>query len=206
MHTVYFATNRKLKKSGPKTDFTGDFSADGLANLRFGEAMVNERGRVEGVNVYEETPDLSTRGSHTLFESLRQRMIESESDVIIFIHGFNVSFKSALHAAARLRERYQPADAPKTNVVAFRWPSDGKATYYRSDRLGSDGPRLPMYLPPKVTVVDCTPVVHGAVEHSYFVERTRVVQDVVETLSGKPSDQINGREFEPTMNRYRLLV
>ena len=60
MCTVYFATNRKLKQTGTKTNFTGQFSSDGLANLRFGQAQVDRsRHSVSEVCLYEETPDLT---------------------------------------------------------------------------------------------------------------------------------------------------
>ena len=41
MVKVYFATNRNLNDAKNPTDFGEDFSANGLANLRFGEAEVS---------------------------------------------------------------------------------------------------------------------------------------------------------------------
>ena len=38
------------------------------------------------------------------------------------------------------------------------------------DRLGDDGPRIPRGVPGKVSLIDCTDVVDGLVEHSYFLD------------------------------------
>lgn len=72
------------------------------------------------------------------------------------------------------------------------------------DRLGADGPRLPRSVPGKVTLIDCTPVVSGLVEHSYYLENDRVAEDMRRVLSGLPSDEIGGRDYIFETNRYRL--
>lgn len=74
------------------------------------------------------------------------------------------------------------------------------------DRLGTDGPRLPQQVPAKVCQVDCTPVVKGLVEHSYYKDSPRVVKDMLFVLSGQPADEIPGRKYVPDSNRYRLEV
>ena len=75
--------------------------------------------------------------------ALHQAMAGERSDTLVFIHGFNVSFKSALAAGAELADQVKVADEPDkpatrpVNVVVFSWPSDGDAipqmSYY-SDR------------------------------------------------------------------------
>ena len=72
------------------------------------------------------------------------------------------------------------------------------------DRLGADGPRVPWKVPGKVTSIDCTPVVSGLVEHSYYVKSEAVVKDMLQALVGTPSMEIKGRVFDPETNRYRL--
>jgi len=72
------------------------------------------------------------------------------------------------------------------------------------DRLGTDGPRLPHQLPAKVVQLDCTPVVDGAVEHSYHIDSELVTQDMLATLAGIEADQVPGRQYIPDSNRYRL--
>jgi len=85
-------------------------------------------------------PDNARWGSQALFEELRQTMLES-SDVLVFIHGFNVSWEKAVGSALALQAMVNlPSDgAPpqKVAVVLFTWPSDGKAlpyASYKSDR------------------------------------------------------------------------
>ncbi|WP_284223808.1 alpha/beta hydrolase, partial [Brevundimonas denitrificans] len=72
------------------------------------------------------------------------------------------------------------------------------------DRLGDDGPRIPRSIPGKVTLVDCTDVVSGLVEHSYYLESQRVMMDMKSALLGTPSNLIDGRSYDPETNRYRL--
>ena len=72
------------------------------------------------------------------------------------------------------------------------------------DRLGDDGPRVPRGIPGKVSLIDVTPVVDGLVEHSYFLDSPRVVEDMIEVLSGRASKEIGGRDYDPETNRYRL--
>ncbi len=73
------------------------------------------------------------------------------------------------------------------------------------DRLGADGPRLPRSVPGKVTLIDCTPVVAGIVEHSYYLDSPVVVKDMRDVLIGALPDRMKGRHYVPENNRYRLL-
>ena len=72
------------------------------------------------------------------------------------------------------------------------------------DRLGDDGPRVPRGIPGKVTLIDCTSVVHGLVEHSYYLDSPTVVADMQMVLMGTEPDVIGGRDYIQDSNRYRL--
>jgi len=72
------------------------------------------------------------------------------------------------------------------------------------DRLGDDGPRVPRGIPGKVSLIDVTPVVTGALQHSYFLDNQRVVDDMKQVLSGVASDAIPGRDYVHETNRYRM--
>ncbi len=79
-------------------------------------------------------------GSKAMFADL-QREMQQASDVLIYVHGFNVSWPEAVGSALALQEmlnRDNVGDpAQKCRVVLFSWPSDGKAVpwvSYRSDR------------------------------------------------------------------------
>ena len=78
-------------------------------------------------------------GSRRLFEALRAAMT-SGCDVLIYVHGYGVSWRSAVASAAALQEmlnrKLGVGDKPVL-VLLFSWPSDGKKipwTSYRSDR------------------------------------------------------------------------
>jgi esterase/lipase superfamily enzyme len=84
-------------------------------------------------------------GSERLFADLEQTMRDN-SDVLIYIHGFNVSWHEAVGAALALQTMLQQATsrdpAQRVAVVLFTWPSDGMAlpwTSYRSDRTEAEG-------------------------------------------------------------------
>lgn len=326
MTRVYFGTNRKPDDPQNPTDFTGEFSHDGLANLRFGEADV-QGNQVTSINIFNEnlTPAAGqpVLGSRHLFEGLRNRIRDSKSDVLVFIHGFNVSFHEALIDGAQMVEQYRIHDDPPA-VVVFSWPSNGRLLHYENDRhdaqasgkavarglekvlsfvreqdaqnacdrsvhfiahsmgvyvlrwalqemqlefprtlprifgqmflvaadededafesdqkllrlpelaeqvsiyfnrgdaalttsdilkwnpdrLGSDGPRDPRSVHAKITMIDCSYVVGGAVEHSYYRDTPKVVHDINQTLSGMAADAgERERDYVLHRNHFRL--
>ncbi len=87
-------------------------------------------------------------GSQAMFQELQDEM-RACSDVLVFIHGFNVSWEDAVASALALQESLNQPDAGKPAqrvlVVLFSWPSDGKALPYvsyksdRTDALASGG-------------------------------------------------------------------
>lgn len=92
-----------------------------------------------GEAVDQSQPDAQL-GSQTIFAELQQAMFQS-SDVLVYIHGFNVSWADAVAAALALQENLNQNDPQKPKqqalVVLFTWPSDGKAlpyVSYKSDR------------------------------------------------------------------------
>ncbi|ESQ10523.1 MAG: alpha/beta fold hydrolase [Thiohalocapsa sp. PB-PSB1] len=135
MSTIYFGTNRDPNRLPSPDDFGDAFSRDGLANLRFGQAEVDpDNGGVSTLELYPEQPDGTLLGSTKLFETLQQRMLDNHGDLLIFIHGFNTTFKEALQTAAILQQKYRIDGEEPLNVVTFSWPSDGKPSSYRNDR------------------------------------------------------------------------
>ena len=338
MEKVYFVTNRKPNKIDKPTNFGKQFSDDGVANLRYGYAEVSGSKlnkikvvvAAEKLNLDKERRSVastSVLGSTDIMARVRKQMTDHGRDTLVYIHGYNVTFKEALSAAAKLASNLKGhEDGKGINVVLFSWPSDGSAMPYLAyasdrqdaapsgpafarafmkladflrgatseeecdqrlhllahsmgnyvlrhavqeirsnypgrpprvfdqifmmaadedddtfehdfklallprlarrvnvyfnhgdialqisdktkgnpDRLGTDGPRLPQQVPAKVSQIDCTPVVSGAVEHSYYLDSQRVVGDMIEALAGIPSDEINGRLYVPESNRYRL--
>lgn len=84
-------------------------------------------------------------GSQLMFPELKDAM-ENNTDTLVYIHGYNVSWSSAVGSALALQEmlnRPKIGD-PKQNVlvVLFSWPSDGLAIpihSYKSDRMDAKG-------------------------------------------------------------------
>jgi esterase/lipase superfamily enzyme len=84
-------------------------------------------------------------GSKALFSDIKLAM-EKNTDVLIYIHGFNVDWSGAVGAALALQEMLNnsPVKDPAQNVlvVLFTWPSDGLAlpfVSYKSDRTEAQG-------------------------------------------------------------------
>jgi esterase/lipase superfamily enzyme len=84
-------------------------------------------------------------GSKALFSDVKSAM-EKSTDVLIYIHGFNVDWHGAVGAALALQEMLNnsPSRDPNQNVlvVLFTWPSDGTAlpyVAYKSDRSEAQG-------------------------------------------------------------------
>ena len=119
-----------------------------------GEAMsdhfTNLNGNVD-IRAFEEfiDPGIADKdqpaklGSAAMFSEMKSIMMDA-TDVVVYIHGFNVSWKCAVGSALGLQEmlmQCSTADrAQKVAVVLFTWPSDGKAlpfVSYKSDRTES---------------------------------------------------------------------
>ncbi|MBX3458597.1 MAG: alpha/beta hydrolase [Planctomycetes bacterium] len=120
-----------------------------------GEGLANYLGNVAGdrrkiaVQAFEEhleptlsdvnQPATAVWGSAEMFDELREAMLVS-TDVLAFVHGFNVNWEQAVGTALALQAMLN-TDTGKTHsrtlVVLFTWPSDGLAlpwVSYKSDR------------------------------------------------------------------------
>jgi len=151
MHTVYFVTNRKANRKKGPDDFGPEFSEESIDDLRFGRATISGTGgslSVDAIEVAEQRLHADARrrllGSDALFLDLKAEMNRA-NDTLVFIHGYNVSFRAALINGAQLIEQY--AGAHPLQVVVFSWPSDGSVLpflAYKSDRTDAraSGPAL----------------------------------------------------------------
>lgn len=72
------------------------------------------------------------------------------------------------------------------------------------ERLGQSGPKHPLDVPAGVVNVDCSEVVGGLVEHSYFLDEA--LADVAAVLRGQQDDRIPKRDYLPSANAYRLVA
>ncbi len=76
------------------------------------------------------------------------------------------------------------------------------------DRLGTTGPRKLSDLPHKITLIDCRDVADtgslSEANHQYYRNRSEVLFDIRQVLSGAPSDRIDGRDYIPEKRAYRI--
>lgn len=84
-------------------------------------------------------------GSQAMFAELKSLMMQA-TDVVIYIHGFNVTWSDAVASALALQSMLNTRDdgviLQKVVVVLFTWPSDGMAlpfVSYKSDRTEAEG-------------------------------------------------------------------
>jgi len=179
---IYFGTNRNPDDADNPTDFGEFFSPAGLTDLRFGWADVTgeefdeykltvapEKLEVESKKA--EVGDLSGQvlGSKIVFEEVRKEMMTQKQDCLIFIHGFDNTFKDAISRAAQIKHFY--GDRPMS-MFLFTWPSDGRMIPYKSyasDRddarasgvaLGRGLQKLAHFLKTASDVDDCGQSVH----------------------------------------------
>ena len=83
------------------------------------------------------------RGSEAMFSDVQADM-EAFSDVLVYIHGFNVNWFDAVGSALSLQMMLRSRGDKSQNVVVilFTWPSDGLAlpwVSYKSDRSEARG-------------------------------------------------------------------
>lgn len=139
------AVNKHLKKK-LKSAGTGD--GEGLADY------LAECAKTAKIQAYEEklapgiadtAQDKAKLGSLDMFADLKADM-EKSTDVLVYIHGFNVSWHDAVGSACALQLMLNnsPLADPKQRVlvVLFTWPSDGMAlpfASYKSDRSEAAG-------------------------------------------------------------------
>jgi len=84
-------------------------------------------------------------GSKLMFSDVQRDMLR-RCDVLVYVHGYNVSWENAVGSAMALQAMLNRDgigdDAQKTAVVLFTWPSDGLAlpfVSYKSDRTEAKG-------------------------------------------------------------------
>ena len=137
-----------------KKHLSADVKVSGTGN---GEALAGYlRTRADGARIeaYQESINRDVAetaqpeaklGSKAMFADLRADM-EKSTDVLIYIHGFNVSWHDAVGSALALQLMLQnsPLGDPTQNVlvILFTWPSDGLAlpfVSYKSDRSEAMG-------------------------------------------------------------------
>jgi len=129
-------------------------AAGGLVDGSALASYLTERTDSASIQAYRETLDptasdtvqgAAALGSTAFFADL-QAIMQGGTDVVVLIHGFNVSWRSAVGSALALQVALNRTDGSdptqQIRVVLFSWPSDGQAlpfVSYKSDRSEAIG-------------------------------------------------------------------
>lgn len=144
VQTVYYGTTRSPEKNseqhyGGKRDLSSP--------LRLGQAEVSipkthKKGQIE--QPFLSIKWLKQANDHVLIQSVteinskqfwqslpvEQGLGEWEKSVIVYIHGYNVAFGTAIKRTAQMAYDFDYSGVP----ILFSWPSNGSLLHYASDR------------------------------------------------------------------------
>ncbi len=149
--TIYYATNRKRTGSADPIEFYGGKRAD-TPYVDYGICEVSipanhKRGAIEspflGLNFFRDDKQhvvmksVTPLSAESFFSTINSKIEPGSGknrlgrgDLVIFIHGFNVTFEKAAKRTAQIAFDYGFQGVP----LMFSWPSDGKLLSYPSDR------------------------------------------------------------------------
>ncbi|MCK1479451.1 alpha/beta hydrolase [Bradyrhizobium sp. 197] len=146
LQPVYFATDRTLP-AGPLTE--ASFTDEPTLQLTYGYAVVSiptihvignvERPKFKwyklGVEAESDANAFRVKAIATLDRSALVDQLKTDSDsIMLFIHGYNVSFTDAIFRAAQIAFDANFAGT----VVVFSWPSAGNMFKYDKDRESAE--------------------------------------------------------------------
>jgi esterase/lipase superfamily enzyme len=117
--TVYFATNRKKESGRYRTNSVpNDPAAAAYAVAEVRDVSLDDADAGNISSIHDEN-------GGDFLQSVKDRIIGSGSNLLVFIHGADNSFEDAIKRAAFNREWFaaSKASAANTSVIAFTWPS-----------------------------------------------------------------------------------
>src|SRR5215470_1473413 len=123
---VLFATDR-----APESQQIGSFSGEmNLSGTRMTYGARCEDAAIGSTSVCEEPTWLRERLPARLDKKeFLDRIRASDSDVVLFVHGFNISFDESLEITLRIVQRTGVQAIP----VAYSWPSHSRVSAYGVD-------------------------------------------------------------------------
>lgn len=152
---IFYGTNRKMRIDNKKilgiierdSEYYNGVDAEVL-NLGVADVSIprsHRRGTVERPSIwsldFKSDADrhvtlhgIQAMESNDFYKQVKSHKIMKDNSALIFIHGFNVPFNSALHSAAVLSYDMQFPGV----TMAYSWPSDGKLKEYISDQTDSE--------------------------------------------------------------------
>jgi esterase/lipase superfamily enzyme len=151
---VYFATNRELKldDSLPREDQFTDTSVIGTDEMRYGSCTVSipldkyhVPGRIEAPGpswwFWTETADPEKHFLIRKVDSLDEEKFRREfdqQDLLIYVHGYNNTFKAAILRSAQLQHDLRFPG----KMLAFCWPSAGKTLVSELNPFSITSPKV----------------------------------------------------------------
>lgn len=143
MSKIYYCTNRAqlepyttdgpLKKT-PK-GYYSDRDDQINDNIDFGEIEYRKsKGKITW-----QTPSIihSSKLLPRLADWFRNQESREQQQILIYVHGFNVTFEDAVETAAKLQEELTKRGYQGL-MAFFSWPSDGELTHYFSDQVDAE--------------------------------------------------------------------
>jgi esterase/lipase superfamily enzyme len=142
--TIYFATNRNPIPNAETASAFGTTFAKPPSNLRFGKVTRSDAAesmvvfdqklinKIPDPNFDDPSKTAEVLGSTQMFREINAEL-RGGKDLILYIHGYNNSFRGALGETFALAEYYAANPAV---FVLFSWPLDGSTAKraYFSDR------------------------------------------------------------------------
>lgn len=140
---VFYVTNRQ---HSPNKNILYRNERDADNTLQYGKAVISipdehNKGQVErpifkltfaeNKKKHFTVLDGSIFDKESFFESIKK---DSGKSAMIFIHGFNVSFKDGLLKTAQIKKDLQYKDP----IILFSWPSKAKIPLYTHDQTNAD--------------------------------------------------------------------
>lgn len=117
---MYIISNRNVQpEARPEQRLGEGYNADGPTNLRL--ARASYRRRRWTVELIDEPARITSRSrlpSENVFVDVMRCMRRDERQCLLYVHGFNTSFKDVLERARLLESTYG------VELVAFTWPAN----------------------------------------------------------------------------------
>lgn len=126
---LYYATNRKGSKDEPSTD--GEIKSAGFT----GRQKYYGPHRKESVTYGQITAAETGFPSLKCLNSVKDISIESNTDVLIFVHGFNTKFETSMLILQALATAVMNKKESERNItfMMYSWPSMGSPFAYMQD-------------------------------------------------------------------------
>lgn len=146
--TVFYGTNRLKEFNGNKLQFGGDRT--NLSENQYGSCTItlpktHKKGIIE--RPFMDLEFFADESKHVLLRNItplsqdeflsqidRKQIVNGnkqyQDDIVIFVHGFNVTFEAAALRTAQITNDIGFKGAP----IFFSWPSDGQLLAYTRDR------------------------------------------------------------------------